>query len=352
MAIPARNWQTLLNWQEKNNSTGDVITHKWGEEGKKYITGLIETLQGGKKDRKTTTAKLPEKLMSNYIAAVFGANPSIVLKQLGSIPMASAYLGWGNVPKISQIHNIDRELIAKYSQDLAWRTMGYSMPETKRLKDNPNWTQRNKTVRFIFGGDAITAMDGWAASTLWPWAENKVRKEHPDLEIGTAEQVEAGQSQFYKKVAAEFEYAMSRSQSVADEIHQSSMRKDGSLAARAFTMFKSDSAQTYNTLRQKIGEAKYYARTGADKKTLIAAKSAAGSAVVAMLANAVWAEGINLLMALWKNMAKKYRDEDDELTAESILKEAGIGLLGDVAGAVVYGEELAEIIGNVITGCI
>ena len=47
MAIPARNWTTLMNWREKNNSTGDVITHKWGEESKRYITDLITTLQAG-----------------------------------------------------------------------------------------------------------------------------------------------------------------------------------------------------------------------------------------------------------------------------------------------------------------
>lgn len=47
MAIPARNWKTLLNWRERNNSMSDVITHKWGNESLKYITDLLTDLQGG-----------------------------------------------------------------------------------------------------------------------------------------------------------------------------------------------------------------------------------------------------------------------------------------------------------------
>ena len=343
MSIPARNWNTLLDWREKNNSTGDVITHKWGEEGKKYIEGIIEDLQSGKAAPKTGFwSRLAEKVLRNYISAVFGANPSIVLKQMGSIPMAAPYLDFKNFPTPARIKNIDRDLIANYTQDLAWRTMGYTTPETKELKDNPNWTQTNKTVRFVFGGGAITAMDGWAASTLWPWAENKVRRDFPELEAGT--------DAYYKKVAELFEYAMSRSQSVSDETHQSTLRKSRNPFERLFTMFRSDSAQTYNTIRQKIGEARYYKRIGADKETQRKANKAVGTAFVASLSGLIWAEGISLIMALWKNKGKAYRDDEDELTVESIMSEAAMHLVGSMAGTVSGGEEVATIIGAVLTG--
>lgn len=350
MAIPARNWTTLMNWREKNNSTGDVITHKWGEEGKRYITDLVTDLQGGKTLESDSVSSTVDKLMSNYISAVFGFNFSIVFKQLGSIPLASAYLGARNFPSAAQIARIDRSLISKYTQDLEWRTMGYSMPETKQLKDNPNWTQTNKITNFIFGGGAITAMDGWAASTLWPWAENKVRREFPDLEIGTQAQIEAGESPFYKKVAEEFENAVARSQSTSDEIHQGRLRKSKNPITRAFTMFRSDSAQTYNALRQLIGEAQYYAKNGAADDVLRRAKKAAGTAVLSALVGYSWAELIELAMNLWKHKGKKYRDDDDELTAESVAKELATGLVGDMAGVVTGGEELVEILGNILTG--
>lgn len=350
MAIPARNWTTLMNWREKNNSTGDVITHKWGEESKRYITDLITTLQAGDDAKSDTISSGLSKLQSNYITAIFGASPSIVLKQLGSIPLAGAYLDARNMPTPAQISKIDRSLISKYTQELEWRTMGYATPETKQLKDNPNWTQTNKVFKFVFGGGAITAMDGWAASTLWPWAENKVRREHPELAVGTKAQIDAGESAFYKKVAEEFEIAVSRSQSVSDEIHQGTLRKSKNPITKAFTMFRSDSAQTYNALRQKIGEARYYMRTGAKEKVIQTAKKAAGTAFVAMLLNAAWSEAVSFLMALWKNKGKYYRDDEDELTLQSVAGEMVYNMLGSYAGVVTGGEELFELIGNIITG--
>ena len=349
MSIPARNWTTLLNWREKNDSMGDVITHKWGEESKKYIEDILNRLQGGAAVERDTVGDFADKVLSNYISAIFGANPSIVLKQLGSIPLASAYLGGATFPSPAQIARIDRELIAKYTGDLAWRTMGYSTPETKHLKENPNWTQTNKVTRFAFGGGAITAMDGWAASVLWPWAENKVRRDFPDLEVGTQEQIDAGQSPFYKKVAEAFNEAVSRSQSVSDETHQGRLRKSRNPITRAFTMFKSDSSQGYNALRQKIGEAKYYERAG-DAENARKARKAVGATFVSLIGGYLWASLISFLIALWKNKGKYYRDDEDELTFGSVAREMTMDLSGSLVGVVAGGEELMDIIGNVLTG--
>lgn len=350
MAIPIRNWTTLMNWTEYKNSMKDTITHSWGLEHKRYIEKLLTDLQGGKLDREDVISETGEKLLSNYISSVFGANLSIVLKQLGSIPLAGAYLGVGNVvPGAAQVERLDHALIGKYTQDLAWRGMGYSMPETKQLKDHPNWTQNNKAVRFAIGGGAITAMDQWAASVLWPWAENKVRKENPDLEVGTPEQIAKGESLFYKKVAEEFENAVARSQSTSDQMHQGTLRKSKHTLTRMFTMFTSDSAQTYNTLRQMIGEAAYYKKAGQLENAKRLSR-AAGAGVVALLLNSLWGEGVTLLAALIKNKGKKYRDEEGEMTAQSLLKQMVMGLISNLSGTVVGGDTLVDMIGAKIYG--
>lgn len=349
MAIPARNWQTLLKWSERENSMSDIIAHDWGDESLKYIKDLVQTLQGGTASTHDSVSMGAEKVFSNYIGAVFGANPSIVFKQLGSIPLAGAWLDFKNFPSPGQVKRIDRSLIEKYTQELDWRTLGYSTPETKQLKENPNWTQTNKFTNFIFGGGAITAMDGWAASVLWPWAENKVRAEFPELETGSQEQIDSGSSPFYQKVAEVFNEAVARSQSTSDEMHQGALRKSKNQVTRALTMFKSDSSQTYNALRQRAGEAEYYKRIG-DTENYNKAKRGLGVAFLAAVGGYIWAQGIEFLMNLWKRKGKAYRDEDGNLTAGSVAKEMALGLVGDLAGIVTYGEELADVIGNIITG--
>lgn len=351
MAIPARNWKTLLNWRERNDSMSDVITHKWGEETLTYITNLLTDLQGGapRKER-FEMSSFADKLWSNYITAIFGANPSIIIKQLGSIPLGGAYLGVENVPSPGQLTQIDRELISKYTSELDWRLMGYATPETKQLKEHPNWTQRNMLFRTVFGGGAITGMDGWAASTLWPWAENKVRREQPELEVGTQEQIDAGQSPFYRAVAAEFNTAVNRSQSMSDTMHNARIRKSSNPVLRALTMFKSDAAQTYNAFRQTIGEAQYYKKNNADTRTQSRARRAIGAAFAAWILNAAWGAAINYLINLWKRKGDNYRDEEGELTAESVLRAMVYDMVGSLSGVVVYGEELSDIIGSVFTG--
>lgn len=349
MAIPARNWQTLLNWREKNDSMADVITHSWGDASLRYIQDLVTSLQAGTGGNSDTVSAGVERFFSNYISAVFGANPSIVFKQLGSIPLAGVWLDFRNLPSVGKIRRIDRELIGKYTQELAWRTLGYSSPETKQLKENPNWTQRNKAIQFALGGGAITAMDGWAASVLWPWAENKVRRENPELEVGTQEEIESGNSKFYKKVAEVFNEAVARSQSTSDEMHQGTLRKSKNPVTRAFTMFKSDASQTYNAWRQTAGEARYYRESG-NKAAARKAKRRVGVAFLAATGGYLWAQGIAFLMNLWKHGGKAYRDENGELTFESVAEEMATGLAGDLAGVVAGGEEAVDILGNILTG--
>lgn len=351
MAIPARNWKTLLNWRERNDSMSDVITHKWGNESLKYITDLLTDLQSSSpREAQFQISSFVDNLWSNYISAVFGANPSIVLKQLGSIPLGGAYLGMNNVPSPGQIANIDRELISRYTSELDWRLMGYATPETKMLKDHPNWTERNSFFRTVFGGGAITGMDGWAASTLWPWAENKVRKERPELEVGTQEQIDAGQSPFYKAVAEEFDNAVNRSQSMSDTLHNARIRKSDNAVLRTLTMFKSDAAQTYNAFRQTIGEAQYYKRKGADSKAQRTARAATGAAFLAWIINAAWMAGVNFLVNLAKKKGANYRDDEDELTAQSVLGNMASDMVSGMSGVVILGEELAGAIGSAITG--
>lgn len=351
MAIPARNWKTLLNWRGSTTSMKTVIDGKWGEVTEKYIMDQLTKLEAGGSSEQDFVTTAADKIFSNYIAATFGFNPSIVLKQAGSIPLAAAYLGAENTPSPKQIAQIDRTLISKYTKMLDYRLMGYATPETKQLKDHPTKIQNNKVLNFAFGGGAITAMDGWAASTLWPWAENAVRRENQELEIGTQEQIDAGQSPFYQKVAERFNDAVARSQSTSDEMHQGRLRKSKNALAKALTMFRSDSAQVYNTVRQAIGEAQYYKRSGASAEVQRRANRRAGQAFVSAAGGYIWSTAVTFLMALLKHRDKKYRDDDGNLTALSVLKGMGEDLLSSIAGAAsIGGEEVVELIGGTLSG--
>ncbi|MBR3967555.1 MAG: hypothetical protein IKJ91_10830 [Clostridia bacterium] len=355
LAIPVHNFKVALNWREERSSASDLITHKWGKEGLDYIHNMLKDIQSTDMSDKSTVEAFVSKLSSNYISAVFGLNPSIVFKQVGSMMTAATYLGWNNrfIPQkghadYKKMGVKKRQVISQYTNELDYRTLGYSSEETKTLKDNPNLLDRNPVTAFLIRGDAITWMDGAVAESLWRWTENEVRREKPELELGTNEEIMAGESEFYKAVAKRFDYVVSRSQSMSDFMHQSTMRKSKNLIARMLTLFKSDAAQNYNIHRQLIGEALYLEKSGASEEAVKKAWNRVGRAVLNTLLGYSWAALINLLINLWKYKGKRYKDDEGELTAESV----AWGILEDVfsnyAGIVVLGEELAAGIASVI----
>ena len=351
LAIPIRNMNTLMNWRESNNSMADVITHKHGEGAKKFVNDLLTELQSGKEVKHEKIEEFVNKALAKYIGATFGLNPSIVLKQFASYPLAAAYLGWSNMPLnvIESGHGADVSFISKYTGELDYRLKGYATPETATLTDNPSKLEENKVYKFAFGGGSITWMDSFTVRTLWAWAENKVAKDNPDLEKGTKKQMQNGESPFYKQVAKEFEEAVSRSQPMYDIMHRSTIMRSNSSITRAFTLFKTVPQQEYNMLRQTLGEAKYYANSKtATAEQKRAARQKAGNAITGIMLGNLMIGTITFLNALLKNGAKAYRDKDKELTLESFMLQAGKQYFRDSVGIAAGADQAADILNAMI----
>lgn len=360
--IPVHNMQRLLNWKVghyvADEDTGsehfviettmmDEIKKKWGQQGVDAIVKYLNDMQGSKPDGRNAIQEIMAKVQYQYISATFGANPSVVLKQLGSFAMAGSELGFRNIPVFAE--KVDKELIAKYTPELAYRSLSGATSEAAELKDNPNWTQTNEFMKFTFGGGAITWMDSFAAKALWPWAENYVRKNFPELEVGTREQIDAGQSPFYRKVAEIYNDAVTNTQSMTDISHRPVMQRSESELARGLTLFKSDSIQGYNMIRRHVGELAR-ARVDKDKAAMRKARLQLADSVTGIILSNVWGQSVTLLVALIKNGAKWYRDDEGELTLESVGSEFKSGLIKNLAGTVVLGEELASAVLAMLNG--
>jgi len=349
-SIPIRNVETLMNWRGTDTSLRDEIDHKWkGANANGYIDDLLTDLQNTRYSETGAVEGLTNDLLSNYIGSVFGANPGIVLKQAASLPQAGAILGFDTLPSPKQLAKVDRELIGKYTPELDYRQLGYATPETAQLKNNPGLLQRNKTLNFLFGGGAITWMDGMTVQSIWPWAENYVSKNFPKMETGTQAQIDAGESPYYRKVAEVFNEAVSTTQPMYDTMHRAKIMQDGNAVTRAFTMFKTVPLQQYNTLRQAFGEMQAAKQSG-DAAERKAASRKAANAITATIGSVAALEGVELLNQIWKNGAKGYRDDDYELTAESIAKTVAERSVKDLAGMVIGGSELSDLIFNKING--
>lgn len=336
MHIPVKNVSNLMNFieQENKNSMRNVIARKWGPSSKKYIDSLITELSNKHYEEKSVAQLFFDKTLGNYVGATFAFNPGIVLKQAASYPAAAAVLGWGNVPSPMQIKNVDPELILKYTPELEYRSLGYATPEIAELKNNPNILQKNKVTRFFDGG-AILAMDRFTVKSIWPWAENYVKAEYKTLKPGTDE--------FYKKTAEVFNDTVGLTQPMYDVMHRAKIMRGQNAALRALTMFKTVPVQQANMMRQAIGE---YARAKTRTKKQKAWKKVIATTTSIVVAT-VLLESIEFGNNLFKNAAKKYRDDDDKLTAESISAEVGKKIAKDLVGNVIGGDEVVVLMERV-----
>ena len=350
LAIPLRNWDTMRKWNQNGKTVKSIIAQKWGSEANTYIDDIIKRLQNENFDPTDVASSLGDKLQSQYTRAVFGFNWGTVAKQLGGLSVAAADLGGTNIPSPAHVRRVKNELINIYTPELAYRGMGYSTMETKHLKEHPGWTERSPFLKFTIGGGAITAMDQQVVKSMWAWAENKVQKEYPTLEVGDEQQVQNGDSPFYKKVAEVFEQALYNTQPMADEMHVSALRKSKNVVARSVTMFRSDAMAAYNLMRKRMGEAAYYEKTGQTQKAKDA-KRAVGYAAMGIAGNSLFAVLVNFVNNLLKYKGEKYKDEEkDQFTAMSVGTEMGLDIVQSIAGNVTAGGDvIAELIGTAIS---
>lgn len=354
LAIPVRNWNSLLNWRNGQDTMRQNITNSWGGDSVKWIDDLLVELQNGREIKHEAIDAAVNKVLSKYISGVFGLNPSIVLKQFASFPLAATYLGWNNMQDV--FRKVDDSIVNTYTSELAYRLLGYSSPETAQLVENPTKLQQKGILNFALGGGAITWMDGATVRTLWNWSENKVnrenalRPENERLNKGTEEQIKKGDSEYYKEVARVFEEAVSRTQPMYDVMHRSEAMRGGGAIQRAFTLFKTVPQQEYNMLVQSIGEARYYKSIGADASVIRAAKAKTGRAVLGIVTGNLMIGVITFLNALWKSGAKRYKDKDGELTVESVLGQFLKQFGADTLGVSIFGDTAADILGNFFCG--
>lgn len=342
MAIPLHNMNAMLNWTQNGKKMQSVIEQEWSNEDLKYIRDLITELQNPHFADEDYIEKRIDKIQSAYIGAVFGFNPSVALKVFGSFGLASAELGFENAGKA--FTKVNPELIRKYTSEYDVRVRGYASPEVARLVNSQSKVEKliqsNKFTKELFGGGMMIHTDAIVARAIWAWSEAAVRKENPDLEVGTQEQIDAGQSPLYKAVAERFNTAIGNTQSMYDIMHRSKMLRGEGAITRAFTMFHTDIMQAANLLIKAIGEHDYYRKALAadpDNKALQAKSAKYEHAVIRAAGGAVTSSMLVALVSVLNSLLKRrddFYDENNKFMWDKFGEDYIIYVLKDFTGMI------------------
>ena len=343
LAIPIRDFNKVWNMRSLDQSTTvkETIGANWGKSGFDHIEQAVKDIQG-KRDSKESVAY--KNLKSKYVGAKFMLNPSIVMKQMGSLYAARSMLqsgsmagAVGNLFYTMTHHKEIAEEVNKYTASAWVRRQGVSDAELSSLLTE---TQRSligkaaqKLPTVVNPAKWIATMDYMVALSLWKYAKMDVAK-RTGLE---GEELLKATAEYYDQV-------IDSTQSMSDVLHRPEVQKAGNMFSDIFGMFKTDLYQMAGQLQMTAG--RFMADKNAENFKALA-KTVAGT-----MASAIWGNLMTVLFAALFHKMNPFRDDDEEVTWESIMKRTAFSFGGDVLSyfAPMLGGEFVDVVENLYYG--
>ena len=351
LAVPTRNFKKALNVNFRNEDGGksgsvrDTITKVWGSNTNKFFNRLIADLESSRvtdNDASNRINKTITGLRKAMVLKTLTANISVVIKQAASYPTAGVYLSHsalmkglavspalfkpGNYQKL--IDEIDAHTAQHYM-----RRIGMSQQELAEMMNS--WARKIPTVlnpaKWIQGVDCITT------ALLWNSCKYEVKRS------GKAESSEG----FFDEVAKLYDKVIEDTQPMYDTLHRTELQKTTHEFWKSIFMFKTQPLQNTGIIYDSIGDA--LAHKG-DKKRKN--KSKVIKAITSQIISLSVFAGMSYLAAMALNKKKRYKDDDDEVTLQSVLSTVFGDMLTNGVGVVepFFGNELYEYISAKIKG--
>lgn len=360
LAIPIRNFNKVYNgatWKVTDADSADVsaksvmvqddTVHKamqdvWGRMATKYIDNLLADLQNARAGESTVF----DMLRGNFAGAVLTGNWSVIMKQAASYPTAVATLGWEPVMKALArggkhglpISSADRELIAKYTPLLWYRNKGNSTQEMADIDTLNSLTNRMPVVREV--KNMIQKVDVATVGRLWYASQYYVDANYMALKKGT--------DAYYRQVAEVFNRCVEDTQPNYTVMQRPDYLRDPSKIKKVMFMFMTQRMQNGGILYDAACNLYAKNKTGTKEQKAQARKEFAW-AVSSQLVSAAVLSTMTFLARGLLHKVNPYRDDENELTTESVMSEWMNGVLGSLSGSFIGGNELYNLVYSAIT---
>ena len=330
-------------------SVQSAMSGKFETEGKNYIENLMADLNGARRGE----PNIFDALRGRMAGAVLTLNPRVAMSQTASFPSAAAEIGYRPLMKaLTDMKNPMwdkglQEEIAKWTPLWWYRMQGFSTAELGDIKSNEQAMKRFMD-RFKWATGWIQAMDGYATGGLWQASKYYVDENFSDLEKGSEE--------YYMKVAETFNRVLEKTQPDYTTMQRPDILRNPNAIIKQLTMFMTQRLQNANILYDAAATYSHYVRdtdngrngvTAADVKQARTRLAWAVSSQVAAGATIVIFKAI--ADAIMHNL-KGYRDDDDELTAESVSKTLLTNFIETLTGNILWGSEIFSWMKSALTG--
>lgn len=346
LAVPLRNLNMVLNqtyFDEKNErrSVKEAIRNTWGDRNIKWLQNLMQDVQGGRSIDDNFLGHFMDQLRGHYAGAVLTLNPSVAIKQAASYPTAAAVLGWK--PLFKAIKDMGKGFgkqkgLAQLEErnPLLWyRSQGYGTQELADIKEHGG-----ALANLPKGLKWIEWMDTGTIRTL-EYASKYYVDEHTDLKEGTKE--------YWDAVSETFTRVVEETQPNYTPLQQADIIRNPNKFLKQIIMFKTQPMQNFGIVYDAAGNLTAKLRDGS-KEEIAEAKDNFAKAVSSQVVSSIVFSAMTILASMLLHKQYKYKDDDDKVTAENILKALGEGMISNVTGALVLGSEIYEGLKAILTG--
>lgn len=358
-AVPVRNLNKVHNTTLTGyeGSVKDTIAKNWGKEAETYIENLIKDVQFG---RERGERSFLDKVRGNYAQAVLTLNPGTVIKQLSGVTAA--------------VNNIDPDVLAKAMlkveknldaeidehTPIYWnRRQGNYIREEADTRINKGWEKRfnGKLKRSVFGW--LDIADEMTIKKIWTAAKLQVEKNNRKNQL-----FEKKSDEYWQEVNDLFTKTVWETQPNYSPLQSGNIMKSTNEITKTFTMFGTQNNVNYNLLSDRLGELKARTREyraalkGDDIKAINAAKKRLNESrkkTVRAVTSEIVQQGtfaaLDIAVALLGLASReKLKDDEGNITEESLAKATAQSFLSAVSGTFYMGNEFFNVINSMVTG--
>lgn len=355
MLLPMRDANLILNAQTSNygDSVRAAINQGFGSKDLNYIKNYMQDLNGGDPSRMSLIDKGLARIRKNFVSATLMLNPTVSVKQTASYFAAGSVIGYKALAKALAmpikedgkggfvISKANKELIEKYSPLLRYRLSNGSDQEMGDIRSSNNFYHN---VPALFNW--IAQMDGVTVGRLWYASQYFVDDNYSNLKFGTDE--------YFKKVAEIFEEVVEDTQPNYTTSQRTEFQRGANELTKSLFMFFTQRLQNFNILYDASAEVstvrRRLANGEATKSQLSTANKKLARAVTSQLLSYGALTMMTFVASALMHSIGKYRDDDKELTGESVTKGLIEDLMSNILGTVPLGSELFDIVLSFIKG--
>ncbi len=346
LAVPIRNFNKVWNGQTSKYYDGEflqdidrqklsvkeIIKEKWGDRAATLIENTVSDLQSSRAGH-SEIGGIYNKILTNEISATFLGNLSIVLKQAASYPTAAAVLssdsllkgskGFAYIPSSKRLQalfdEIDEHTGAHYKRRIGMQTEELAALMRSAKGFQGKWL--NSKLGMLHPAKWIQAMDVQTTAALWIASKYEIEKSKKFTE---------GSSEYWQAVTELYDEVIEYTQPEYDVLHRAEIQKNTNPIARTFSLFQTQPLQNSGLLYDGYREVMWAKQrlsednSEVNKEALKQARTKQRKALWAITsASATFAAFSFLATFLVLHKTKKYRDDDDDVTAKSVLGAIG-----------------------------